>query len=116
MQEWFALMEDMIVEEGVFKNANLSTYLIPTAPMSRLLNLLLVEVPDTHRAVWRKGVGEPATIPTAPAILNAIARASGGTHLSDAGFARKNFENPGKTAAIGEGATTFSGRNPLSAV
>lgn len=73
----FALMEDMIVEEGVFKNANLSTYLIPTAADVPVVESLLVEVPDPTGPYGAKGVGEPATIPTAPAILNAIARASG---------------------------------------
>ena len=73
----FVLMEDMILEEGVFKNANLSTYLIPTASDVPIVESIIVEVPDPTGPYGAKGVGEPATIPTAPAILNAIARIIG---------------------------------------
>ena len=73
----FALMEEMVVEDGVFKNSNLSTYLIPTASDVPVVESILVEVPDPTGPYGAKGVGEPATIPTAPAILNAIARIIG---------------------------------------
>lgn len=73
----FALMEDMVVEEGHFKNADLTTYLIPTAADVPVIESLLVEVPDPTGPYGAKGIGEPATIPTAPAILNAIANATG---------------------------------------
>lgn len=71
----FALMENMVVENGVFKNADLTTYLIPTAADVPPIESLLVEVPDPTGPYGAKGIGEPATIPTAPAILNAIANA-----------------------------------------
>ncbi len=73
----FALMEDMIVENGLFKNADLTTYLIPTAADVPVIESLLVEVTDPTGPYGAKGIGEPATIPTAPAIFNAIANAIG---------------------------------------
>jgi CO/xanthine dehydrogenase Mo-binding subunit len=74
----FALMEKMVVEEGVFKNTNFTTYLIPTAAdVPEIVDSLLVEVPDPTGPYGAKGIGEPATIPTTPAILNAIADATG---------------------------------------
>ncbi len=73
----FALMENMVVENGIFKNADLTTYLIPTAADVPVIDSLLVEVPDPTGPYGAKGIGEPATIPTAPAIFNAIAHATG---------------------------------------
>lgn len=73
----FALMEEMKVEEGVFKNSKLSTYLIPTAADVPMTEPLIVEVNDPTGPFGAKGVAEPATIPTAPAIFNAIANALG---------------------------------------
>ncbi len=73
----FALLEDMQVEQGVFKNAKLSTYLIPTAADVPLIEPLIVEVPDPTGPYGAKGIAEPATIPTAPTLFNAIADATG---------------------------------------
>jgi CO/xanthine dehydrogenase Mo-binding subunit len=73
----FALMEEMKVEQGVFKNAKLSTYLVPTAADVPMVEPLIVEVYDPTGPYGAKGVAEPATIPTAPALFNAIANATG---------------------------------------
>lgn len=73
----FALMEEMIVEQGEFKNAKLSTYLIPTAADVPMIEPLIVEVYDPTGPYGAKGIAEPATIPTAPTIFNAIANAIG---------------------------------------
>jgi CO/xanthine dehydrogenase Mo-binding subunit len=73
----FALMEDMVVENGSFTNADLTTYLIPTAADVPVIHSLLVEVPEPTGPYGAKGIGEPATIPTTPAILNALANALG---------------------------------------
>ena len=73
----FALMEDMKIEQGEFKNAKLSTYLIPTAADVPMVEPLIVEVYDPTGPYGAKGVAEPATIPTAPTIFNAIANALG---------------------------------------
>ena len=73
----FALMENMIVQRGTFVNSRLSTYLIPTAADVPRIDPLIVEVPDPTGPHGAKGVAEPATIPTPPAIFNAIADAIG---------------------------------------
>lgn len=73
----FALMEEMKVEQGEFKNAKLSTYLIPTAADVPMVEPLIVEVYDPTGPYGAKGVAEPATIPTAPTIFNAITNATG---------------------------------------
>jgi CO/xanthine dehydrogenase Mo-binding subunit len=73
----FALMEEMKVEQGVFKNSKLSTYLIPTAADVPMIEPLIVEVYDPTGPYGAKGVAEPATIPTAPTLFNAIADAIG---------------------------------------
>lgn len=73
----FALMEEMRVEQGEFKNAKLSAYLIPTAADVPMIEPLIVEVFDPTGPYGAKGVAEPATIPTAPTIFNAIANALG---------------------------------------
>jgi len=73
----YALMEEMKVQEGVFRNASFSNYLIPTAADVPPIDPLIVEVPDPLGPYGAKGIGEPATIPTTPAILNAIADALG---------------------------------------
>lgn len=73
----FALTEDMIVEQGVFQNSRFSTYIIPTAADVPRIDPLIVEVYDPTGPHGAKGVAEPATIPTTPAILNAIADAIG---------------------------------------
>lgn len=73
----FALMEDMIVEQGIFKNAKLSTYLIPTAADVPFIEPLIVEVYDPTGPYGAKGIAEPATIPTAPTIFSAITNAIG---------------------------------------
>jgi CO/xanthine dehydrogenase Mo-binding subunit len=73
----FSLMEEVIMKDGVFLNSELSTYLIPTAADMPVIEALIVEVPDPKGPLGAKGVGEPATIPTTAAILNAAANAVG---------------------------------------
>jgi CO/xanthine dehydrogenase Mo-binding subunit len=69
----FALMEEFIPEE----TSSFITYLIPTAKDVPDVIPILVEDKEPSGPFGAKGVGEPALIPTAPAILNAIADALG---------------------------------------
>ena len=59
------------------KTKSLDTYLIPTAMDVPEIEPVIVEVPEPTGPFGAKGVGEPALIPTAPAILNAIHHATG---------------------------------------
>ena len=73
----YALMEETFVENGVMLNPDLSTYIIPTACDVPDIETVLIEEPEDTGPYGAKGIGENATVPTAPAILNAIADAIG---------------------------------------
>ncbi|MFD1511313.1 molybdopterin-dependent oxidoreductase [Lacimonas salitolerans] len=68
-----ALMEEYIPG----RTENLHDYLIPTFGDVPPIETLIIEEPDAHGPYGAKGLGEHALIPTAPAILNAISRATG---------------------------------------
>jgi len=68
-----ALMEEYI--SG--KTDNLHDYLIPTAGDIPPITVHIIEDAEPLGPYGAKGVGEPALIPTAPAILNAIRHATG---------------------------------------
>ncbi len=68
-----ALMEEYIPG----RTENLHDYLIPTIGDVPPIDCLLIEDPDPLGPYGAKGIGEPALIPTAPAIFNAIRHATG---------------------------------------
>jgi CO/xanthine dehydrogenase Mo-binding subunit/aerobic-type carbon monoxide dehydrogenase small subunit (CoxS/CutS family) len=68
-----ALMEDYVPG----RTDNLHDYLIPTAGDLPEILCLLVEDAEPAGPYGAKGVGEPALVPTAPAILGAIHHATG---------------------------------------
>ena len=68
----YALTEEMKQEDGYISNTSLGEYLIPTSLDLPTIESHIVEVPVRSGPYGAKGVGEPALIPTAPAILNAI--------------------------------------------
>ncbi|RLB06589.1 MAG: aldehyde oxidase, partial [Deltaproteobacteria bacterium] len=69
----FALMEEFVPG----KTRSMRDYLIPTVKDMPEVIPIIVESPEPTGPFGAKGVGEPALIPTAPAILNAIAHALG---------------------------------------
>ncbi|MCL4746606.1 MAG: molybdopterin-dependent oxidoreductase [Burkholderiaceae bacterium] len=69
----FALMEEY--RSG--RTDNLHDYLIPTAGDMPAITVHLIEDPEPLGPYGAKGVGEPALVATAPAILNAIHDATG---------------------------------------
>lgn len=73
----YALMEEVKVIEGLIKNPNLSEYIIPTTLDVPDIDVTIVESPETTGPYGAKGVGEPALIPTAAAIANAVFDAIG---------------------------------------
>jgi CO/xanthine dehydrogenase Mo-binding subunit len=68
-----ALME----EYHAGRTDNLHDYLIPTVGDVPALVVHLIEDPEPLGPWGAKGVGEPALVATAPAILNAIRHATG---------------------------------------
>jgi CO/xanthine dehydrogenase Mo-binding subunit/aerobic-type carbon monoxide dehydrogenase small subunit (CoxS/CutS family) len=68
-----ALMEEYVPG----RTENLHDYLIPTIGDVPRMECILVEDPEPKGPYGAKGVGEPGLIPTAPAILGAIYRATG---------------------------------------
>ncbi len=68
-----ALMEEYIPG----RTENLHDYLIPTIGDVPPIETLIIEEADAHGPYGAKGLGEHALVPTAPAILNAIANAAG---------------------------------------
>ena len=68
-----ALMEEYV--QGVTEN--LHDYLIPTVGDMPDIEILLIEDPEPLGPFGAKGIGEHALIPTAPAILGGIRKATG---------------------------------------
>jgi CO/xanthine dehydrogenase Mo-binding subunit len=74
----YALSEELLFDgEGRILNPTLRTYRIPTAKDMPPMEIILVEKADPYGPFGAKGVGEITTNCTAPAIANAIARATG---------------------------------------
>jgi len=72
-----ALMEEQVIKEGITLNSDLTGYLIPTSIDIPRFTTRLVENEDSEGPFGAKGIGEPATIATSPAIANAIYDAIG---------------------------------------
>ncbi|HYF75509.1 MAG TPA: xanthine dehydrogenase family protein molybdopterin-binding subunit [Symbiobacteriaceae bacterium] len=73
----FALMEDTVLREGRFLNANMSNYIIPTAGDVPKVQTFIVEVHEEKGPSGAKGMGEVPIVPTMPAIFGAIYDAVG---------------------------------------
>jgi CO/xanthine dehydrogenase Mo-binding subunit len=71
----YGLTEEIKVEKGYLKTGSLGEYMIPTSLDVPRIDPHIIEVPVSRGPYGAKGVGEPALIPTTPAILNAIADA-----------------------------------------
>jgi carbon-monoxide dehydrogenase large subunit len=73
-----ALLEGIILQNGVPKNPNFTDYRIATAVDAPLeLESIIVEVPQDDGPFGARGVGEHPMVPTAPAIANAVYNAVG---------------------------------------
>jgi CO/xanthine dehydrogenase Mo-binding subunit len=73
----YALMEQITYAKGYVQETNFDTYLIPTSVDMPEIQVQFVEEPFSHGPYGAKNIAEPAMVPTAPAILNAIAQATG---------------------------------------
>ncbi len=75
----FAVMEECLIEDGQLLNTNFSKYLIPTTLDTPDIHAIAVTSEGTAGPFGAKGVGEPALIPTIPAVTAAIENALGVT-------------------------------------
>jgi len=73
----WALMEECIWERGGLRNNELTNYVIPTAADVPDIAVRFVEAPYAHGGGGAKGVGELPMDGPAPALLNAVADATG---------------------------------------
>ncbi len=69
----YGLLEEVILDGGRIANPGFRAYLIPSALEVPEFYISLVECPEPSGPFGAKGVGEPALLPTAPAIHNAVA-------------------------------------------
>lgn len=72
-----AVMEELIVEEGIIKNPNFTDYLLPTILDAPDVEALLIEQAGSWGPFGAKGVGEPPTISSTAAVAAAIRAATG---------------------------------------
>jgi xanthine dehydrogenase molybdenum-binding subunit len=72
-----ALQERFVLEEGHVKTDSLHKCHLPTIDQTPEVIQFFVEDATTDGPYGAKGVGELASIPTAPAIVNAIYNAAG---------------------------------------
>jgi len=73
----WALLEEVRWKDGRVWNHQLTNYIIPTALDSPPIRVEFVEVPYSHGPFGAKGVGELPMDAPAPAVVDAIAHATG---------------------------------------
>ncbi|MGC9172219.1 xanthine dehydrogenase family protein molybdopterin-binding subunit [Caldisericum sp.] len=74
----YGLMEHTIIENGIVKNPNFSTYIIPTIKdVPKRIEAIPVINPEDTGPFRSKGIAETVMVATAPAITNAIYDATG---------------------------------------
>jgi len=73
----YALTEDLIVDKGKVLSDSLVRYRVPTICHLPEITPILVEHPVSSGPYGAKGIGEITSIPTAPAIVNAVYDAVG---------------------------------------
>src|SRR6185437_12010383 len=71
------LMEDYRLDGGFTSTSGFAKYILPTALDVPRINSIIIEDPDPIGPLGVKGVGEPAMVPTIPAVMNAIYDAVG---------------------------------------
>jgi CO/xanthine dehydrogenase Mo-binding subunit len=72
-----ALLEEIQVKEGKIQNASFTDYLIPTILDMPSVRAEILELADPEAPYGLKGVGEPPTIASTPAIVSALRDATG---------------------------------------
>ncbi len=72
-----ALLEEVQLTDGVVKNPSFTDYLIPTILDTPPIKVRLFEFPHPDSPYGLNGVGEPPTLSSTPAIVNALRNATG---------------------------------------
>ncbi len=72
-----ALQEEFVMENGIPKTTTLAKYKIPSIERTPEIVPIIVEDEASEGPYGAKGIGEIPSIPTAPAIINAIYNATG---------------------------------------
>ncbi|GEL23169.1 carbon-monoxide dehydrogenase large subunit [Pseudonocardia sulfidoxydans NBRC 16205] len=72
-----ALMEEIVVTDGKVRNPSFTDYLIPTILDMPPMQVKVLEYADPHAPYGVRGVGEPPTISSGPAVAAAIRAATG---------------------------------------
>ncbi len=72
-----AVMEEIQVVDGLVRNASFTDYLIPTLLDMPPMRVEVLELADPHAPYGLRGVGEPPTISSTPAVVAAIRAATG---------------------------------------
>jgi xanthine dehydrogenase D subunit len=72
-----AIMEEIQVRDGRIANPSFTDYLIPTILDMPPMRIEVLEYPDPNAPYGLRGVGEPPTISSGPAIVAAIRAATG---------------------------------------
>ncbi len=72
-----AVMEEILLVDGVPRNPSFTDYLIPTALDVPEVAVSWIEVPEPDAPFGAKGIGEPPVISSTPAVVAAIRAATG---------------------------------------
>jgi xanthine dehydrogenase D subunit len=72
-----ALMEEIQLRDGLIRNPSFTDYLIPTILDTPPMQIQVLELGDPHAPYGLRGVGEPPTISSTPAVVSALRAATG---------------------------------------
>jgi CO/xanthine dehydrogenase Mo-binding subunit len=72
-----AIMEELLVDRGVVRNASFTDYLIPTILDAPDVEAVIIEDPEPGGPFGAKGFAELPTISSTPAVVAAIRAATG---------------------------------------
>ena len=103
-----ALLEEIQIKHGKIQNASFTDYLLPTTLDMPSVKMDVLELADPEAPYGLKGVGEPPTISSTPAIVAALRDATG-RELSRApvkpeqivGIAKKPPDEPPQPGSAG---------------
>jgi CO/xanthine dehydrogenase Mo-binding subunit len=72
-----ALMEEIQLQGGVLRNPSFTDYLIPTILDMPPIKMDILELPHPDAPYGLRGVGEPPTVSSTPAVVAAVRAACG---------------------------------------